>query len=54
MNKLDRYTALEIFKDFSNAMYPTYNIYGTPELAISRVDFEKFRKKYLDDTKGGE
>ena len=51
MSKLDRYTALEVFKDFSQAMRPSYNLYGTPELSISREDFEKFRKKYLDDTK---
>ena len=48
---IDRNTALAVLKALSPHMYPSYDIFGTKTLVISRSAFESVRKKFLDDTK---
>lgn len=47
--RLDRRTALEVLKDLSRDMYPSYDLFGRKTLVINRDDFESIRAKYLDD-----
>lgn len=53
MDNFDRNTALSVLKDLSKCMYPDYDLYGKPTLAINRNDFEKIRAKYLDKKREG-
>ena len=48
MNEFDRYTALEVLKDLSKDMYPSYDLFGKKTLVIDRDKFEAVRAKYLD------
>lgn len=48
MDNFDRDTALEVLKDLSKHMYPSYDLYGKPTLEIDRYRFEEVRAKYLD------
>jgi hypothetical protein len=45
---IDRDTALLVLSDISSKAYPDYDLFGRPVLRISREEFEKIRKKYLD------
>ena len=47
--RLDRRTALEVLKEFSRDMYPSYDLFGRKTLVINRDKFEDIRAKYLDD-----
>lgn len=44
----DRQTALDVLKDLSAQMYPSYDLFGNKTLVIDRDKFEKIRAKYLD------
>ena len=44
----DRRTALEVLKDVSRHMYPSYDLFGRKTLVIDRYKFEEIRAKYLD------
>lgn len=48
----DRFTALEVMKDISRRMRPSWDLFGKPTLVISRESFEEIRKKYLGQSKG--
>ena len=45
----DRKTALEVLKDLSRDMYPSYDLFGNKTLVIDRDKFEAIRHFYLDD-----
>ena len=47
LHPIDRYTALEILKEFSRDMYPSYDLFGKKTLVINRDKFEAIRAKYL-------
>lgn len=43
-----RRVALEVLKDLSKHMYPSYDLFGKKTLVIDRDKFETVRAKYLD------
>ena len=45
---MDRETALSVLNDISHCLTPDIDWLGNKTLVITRNDFERIRKKYLD------
>lgn len=43
-----RDAALRVLSELSNSMRPSYDLFGTGTLVITRTRFEEIRKKFLD------
>lgn len=48
-NTIDKHTALRIFRDISNKMWPPLVLFGDKTICINQNEFEMIRKKYLGE-----